>query len=298
MFVTKPRLFLAYVFQNRFIVPSFNVSNLEMARAVIEAAELENAPVMVQTDFINFNYGGIDELSAIIRSLAEKAAAPILMHQDHPGKDENIFRTLRRGYYSVMYDGGHLSLAENIAGTARFAEAAHATGAILETEIGQFGGEYQGGHVITAAAHDTAEMVQKGGADTLAVSVGSTHGQTSRLDLELLSKIAESTRIPLVMHGGSGIHPDDIKVVASLNVYKVNIGAALIRGFVEGLQEGLALPPDYEPPHQVILRHVTTKLREIARHRISLFGASGYGRKLLEQLAAAKEDLQDRVQRT
>jgi fructose-bisphosphate aldolase class II len=297
MFVTKPRLFLAYVFQNRFIVPSFNVSNLEMARAVIEAAELENAPVMVQTDFINFNYGGIDELSAIIRSLAEKAAAPVLMHQDHPGMDENIFRTLRRGYYSVMYDGGHLPLAENIAGTARFAEAAHAAGAILETEIGQFGGEYQGGHVITAAAHDTAEMVQKGGADALAVSVGSTHGQKSRLDLELLNKIAESTRIPLVMHGGSGIHPDDIKVAASLNVYKVNIGAALIRGFVEGLEEAATLPSDHEPRHQQILRHVTAKLRDIARHRISLFGASGHGRKLLEQLALAKDDLKDRVQR-
>ena len=76
MFVTKPRLFLAYVFENRFAVPSFNVSNLEMARAVIEAAELENAPVMVQTDFINFEYGGIEELSAIIRTLAEKTAAP------------------------------------------------------------------------------------------------------------------------------------------------------------------------------------------------------------------------------
>jgi len=141
------------------------------------------------------------------------------MHQDHPGKDENIFRTLRRGYYSVMYDGGHLPLAENIAGTARFAEAAHAVGAILETEIGQFGGEYQGGRAITAAAEETAEMVQKGGADTLAVSVGSTHGQTSRLDLELLTKIAEGTGIPLVMHGGSGIHPADIKAATQLNVY-------------------------------------------------------------------------------
>ncbi|MBV8813111.1 MAG: class II fructose-bisphosphate aldolase [Verrucomicrobia bacterium] len=298
MFVTKPRLFLEYIFQNRFIVPSFNVSNLEMARAVIEAAELENAPVMVQTDFINFNYAGMDELSAIIRSLAEKSAAPVLMHQDHPGKDDNIFRTLRRGYYSVMYDGGHLPLTENIAGTARFAEAAHAAGAILETEIGQFGGEYQGGHAITAAAHDTAEMVQKGGADTLAVSVGSMHGQKSRLDLDLLSQIAESTRIPLVMHGGSGIHPDDIKVAASLNVYKVNIGAALIRGFVEGLEEGAALPPDHEPRHQQILRHVTAKLRDIARHRLSLFGASGHGRKLLEQLVVAKDDMTERVQRT
>ena len=132
---------------------------------------------------------------------------------------------------------------------------------------------------------------------SLAVSVGSTHGQKSRLDLELLNKIAESTRIPLVMHGGSGIHPDDIKVAASLNVYKVNIGAALIPGFVEGLEEAAALPSDHEPRHQQILRHVTAKLRDIARHRISLFGASGHGRKLVEQLAVAKDDLQDRVQR-
>jgi fructose/tagatose bisphosphate aldolase len=62
MFVAKPRLFLRYIFENRFAVPSFNVSNLEMARAVVEAAMLEDAPVMIQTDFINFNYGGMDEL--------------------------------------------------------------------------------------------------------------------------------------------------------------------------------------------------------------------------------------------
>src|SRR4029077_21168422 len=108
MFVTKPRLFLAYVFENRFAVPSFNVSNLEMARAVIEAAELEDAPVMVLTDFIKFDYGGVADLSASIRVLAEKAPVPVLMHQDHPGKASNIFRSLGRGYYSVMYDGVHL----------------------------------------------------------------------------------------------------------------------------------------------------------------------------------------------
>src|SRR6201997_4487916 len=211
MFVTKPRLFLAYVFENRFAVPSFNVSNLEMARAVIEAAELEDAPVMVQTDFINFNYGGMDELSALIRTLAEKAPVPVLMHQDHPGKDSNIFRSLRRGYYSVMYDGGHLPLAENIAGTNRFAEMAHESGAILESEIGQFGGKYQGGRAITAAAHETAEMAQKSGTDTLAVSVGSVHGQETRLNLDLLSEIAKITRIPLVLHGGRGIHTQDTR---------------------------------------------------------------------------------------
>jgi len=297
MFVTKPRIFLAYVFENRFAVPSFNVSNLEMARAVIEAAELEDAPVMVQTDFINFNYGGMDELSVLIRTLAEKASVPVLMHQDHPGKDSNICRSLRRGYYSVMYDGGHLALAENIAGATRFAEMAHESGAILESEIGLFGGEYQGGHAIAAAAQETAEMTERSGTDTLAVSVGSVHGQQTRLDLDLLSEIADSTGIPLVLHGGSGIHPEDTKAAAMLNVYKINIGAALIQGFVKGLEEAAALPPDHEPRHQQILRHVVAKLRSIARNRLSSFGASGHGKGLLTRLVTVKEDMTVRVQR-
>ena len=75
--------------------------------------------------------------------MAESAYAPILLHQDHPGEDRNIIRTLRRGYYSVMYDGGHLPLADNIRETRRFLEIAHAAGANLESEVGLFGGEYQ-----------------------------------------------------------------------------------------------------------------------------------------------------------
>lgn len=296
MFVTKPRLFLKYVFDHQFAVPSFNVSNLEMARAVVEAAVLEDAPVMIQTDFINFNYGGMAELYALVRTLAEPVNVPILLHQDHPGEDHNIFRSLRRGYYSVMYDGGHLSLAENIRETARFAEIVHAAGANLESEIGLFGGEYQGGQPVRCGSAEAAEMV-KSGADTLAVSVGSEHGQNSRLDLQLLGDIAEKTRIPLVLHGGSGIDPEDAKAATKLNVYKINIGAALINGFVAGLAEGAELAPDQEPKHQRILRHVVAKLRDIARSRLSLFGASGHGKKLLIQLDTAQADLVEKVQR-
>lgn len=296
MFVTKPRLFLKYVFENQFAVPSFNVSNLEMARAVVEAAMLEDAPVMIQTDFINFNYGGMDELYGLVRTLAEPVNVPVLLHQDHPGENRNIIRSLRRGYYSVMYDGGHLPLAENIRETARFAEIVHAAGANLESEIGLFGGEYQGGQPIRCGSAEAMEMA-KSGADTLAVSVGSEHGQSSRLDLQLLGDIAETTGIPLVLHGGSGIHPDDAKAATKLNVYKINIGAALINGFVAGLAEGADLPPDHEPMHQRILRHVVAKLREIARSRLSLFGASGHGKKLLVELDTAEADLVEKVRR-
>src|ERR1700688_2889822 len=122
MFVTKPRLFLKYVFEKRFAVPSFNVSNLEMARAVVEAAVLEDAPVMIQTDFINFNYGGMDELYALVRSLAETATVPFLLHMYHHGEDQNFLRSFCDCYYSVLYDGGIVPLAENIRETARFAD--------------------------------------------------------------------------------------------------------------------------------------------------------------------------------
>jgi ketose-bisphosphate aldolase len=296
MFVTKPRLFLKYVFENRFAVPSFNCSNLEMARAVVEAAVLEDAPVMIQTDFINFNYGGMEELYGLVRTLSEPVNVPVLLHQDHPGEDHNILRSLRRGYYSVMYDGGHLPVADNLRETARFAEIVHAVGANLESEIGLFGGEYQGGEPVRCGSAEAAQMV-KSGADTLAVSVGSEHGQSSRLDLQLLAEIAETTGIPLVLHGGSGIHPEDAQAATKLNVYKINIGAALINGFVAGLSEGAELAPDHEPKHQRILRHVVGKLREIARSRLSLFGASGHGKKLVAELGSAAADLTERVQR-
>ena len=296
MFVTKPRLFLKYVFENRFAVPSFNCSNLEMVRAVVDAAVLEEAPVMVQTDFINFNYAGINELYSLVRTIAECANTPVLLHQDHPGEDRNIFRTLRAGYYSVMYDGAHHPLADNIRETKRFVEIAHAVGANLESEIGLFGGEYQGGKPVYCGPAEAVQMAESG-TDTLAVSVGSEHGSSSRLDLKLLSEIAAKTGIPLVMHGGSGIHPEDAQAATKLNVYKINIGAALISGFVAGLAEGAALPPNHEPKHQQILRHVSARLRDIARGRISLFGASGHGRKLQIELQTAGADLTERVRR-
>ena len=110
-----------------------------------------------------------------------------------------------------------------------------------------------------------------------------------------MSEIAKSTGIPLVLHGGSGIHPEDTKAAVMLNVYKVNIGAALIHGFVRGLEEAATLPPDHEPRHQQMLRHVLGKLRDIARNRISSFGASHHGKRLLIKLVSAKEDVAGRV---
>src|SRR6201993_3075839 len=151
MYVTKPRLFFDFALKNRFALPSFNVCNLETARGVITAAEAEDAPVILQTYFGDLYHGGVNVLPQLLRLLAEQASVPVLVHQDHPDCDEMILRTLRAGYYSVMYDGGHLPLEENIKGAAYIAEIAHGMDAGVEAELGQFGGEGQGGRVEMAS---------------------------------------------------------------------------------------------------------------------------------------------------
>src|SRR6201987_5991844 len=291
MYVTKPRLFFDFALKNRFALPSFNVCNLETARAVIEAAEAEDAPVILQTYFGDLYYGGFDVLPQLLRHLAEQARVPVLVHQDHPDRDQMILRTLRSGYYSVMYDGGHLPLEENIKGAAYIAEIAHGMGAVAEAELGQFGGEGQGGRVEMAAAEEAKRMVEESGIDTLAVAVGSIHGQSSRLDLGLLQEIAEVTPAPLVLHGGSGIHPDDVRKATTMNVVKINIGADIVRAWMKGLQEGALVESGHEPPHQVMMRHAGAKVSEIARVKLSLMGGSNRARPLLRKLEEATTDL-------
>jgi Fructose/tagatose bisphosphate aldolase len=291
MFVTKPRLFFDYALRHRFALPSFNVCNLEIARGVISAAEAESAPVMLQTYFGDLYHGGFNVLPQLLRILAEQTSVPVLVHQDHPDSDQMILRTLRRGYYSVMYDGGHLPLDQNIKGASYIAEIARAMGAAVEAELGQFGGENQGGRIEKASPTEAKRMVEESGIDTLAVSVGSVHGQSSRLDLSLLEEIAGVTPAPLVLHGGSGIHPDDLEEAIQMNVVKVNIGADVIRAWMRGLREGALLKSGDEPPHQVMMQHAANKVSEVARTKLSLMGAAQRAKPLLQYLEEESGDL-------
>jgi fructose-bisphosphate aldolase class II len=291
MYVTKPRLFYDYALRNRFAVPSFNVCNLEIARGVVAAAEAERAPVMLQTYFGDLYHGGADVLPQLLRILAERSTVPVLVHQDHPDCDQMILQNLRRGYYSVMYDGGHLPLKQNVKGAAYIAGVAHAVGAAVEAELGQFGGEHQGGRVEKTSPGEAKTMVEESGIDTLAVSVGSVHGLSSRLDLGLLEEIAQLTPAPLVLHGGSGIHPDDLWEAIQMNVVKVNIGADIVRAWMKGISEGISMECGEKPPHEVMLGHATGRVTEIARKKLALMGASQHAEALLRSLSEVSVDL-------
>ena len=289
MYVTKPRLFFHHALQNHFAVPSFNVCNLETARAVIVAAEAENAPVMLQSYFGDLYYGGLDVLPPLLRLLAEQTSVPVLVHQDHPDKDDLILQTLRRGYYSVMYDGGHLPLEDNIKGAAYITKIAHAVGAAVEAELGLFGGG-EGSHarVEKASADESRRLVEETGIDTLAPAVGSVHGSSSRLDLPLLEDlVAERPGRP----GEGGDLGVEVREALQLNVVKVNIGADVFRAWVAGLQEGSSLKPrGDEPLHHAMMNHASAKVSEVARRKLSLMGASGQADPLLRKLQEERAD--------
>jgi ketose-bisphosphate aldolase len=294
MFVTKPRLFFNYALKHGFAFPSFNVCNLEIARGVIAGAEAEDAPVMLQSYFGDLYYGDLDVFPQLLRILAEKSRVPVLVHQDHPDTPELILRTLRRGYYSVMYDGAHLPLKENIKGAGYIARIAHVMGAVVEAELGTFGGETEGGDIVKTSPDEAKQLVEESGVDTLAVSVGSVHGQSSRLDLALLETLANETPVPLVIHGGSGIHPDDLRKAIPMNVVKVNIGADIFRAWMAGLKEGAQLDSgdSHEPPHHIMMNHASKKVADVARARLSLMDASSHAKPLLRLLEDANADLE------
>ncbi|HQY91777.1 class II fructose-bisphosphate aldolase [Caldilinea sp.] len=273
MLIQNPREFYREVYQQPFAMPAFNVCNLEMAKAVIEAAVAERAPVIVQTypgDLAHAAFGDdMGPLPLLIRAMAQAAPIPVFLHLDHgPGLAYNL-RCLRAGYNSVMFDGHDLPLDEALLETAAIARAAHALDAAVEGELGTFGGA-QGSQEYTNP-EETPLMFEQGQVDMLAVSVGSEHGQSSRLDLELLTAINDKVHAPLVLHGGSGIHEDDVRAAIRLGVVKINIGAALSRAWCQGSREALEAGAD----HYGVLDRAMQRVHEVARHRLQLMGASG-----------------------
>jgi fructose-bisphosphate aldolase class II len=190
------------------------------------------------------------------------------MHFDHGPGLEFILRCLRAGYNSVMYDGHDLPLEGALAETALIVRAAHALGASVEGELGTFGGG-QGSFDLTDP-NDVPLMFEQG-VDMLAVSVGSEHGQASRLNLDLLKAIAAKAQAPLVIHGGSGVHEDDVRAALQLGVVKINIGAALSRAWCGGSREALEAGCD----HYGVLKTAGDRVREVAQHRLRLMGAAG-----------------------
>ena len=263
-----------------YAVGAFNCENMEMVKAIIAAAETLRAPVMLQTTPSTIKYGTLDTFAAIVRAEAARASVPVCLHLDHGSSFELALQALNAGYSSVMIDGSKLPFEENIAVTARVAQAAKAIGIPVEAELGKVGGKED--DLVAEADTNTdpqeaKEFVARTGVTSLAVAIGTAHGfyvGTPVLDKERLSLIRNVVDIPLVLHGASGLSDEDVKDCVARGICKVNFATELRKAFTDACRRLAAADPDAFDPKafgKVGMAAVT----ELVMNRMKVCGCDG-----------------------
>ena len=231
MAIVSAEKFVQAARDNGYAVGGFNTNNLEWTQAILRAAEAKKAPVLIQTSMGAAKYmGGYKVARNLIANLVESMGitVPVAIHLDH-GHYEDALECIQVGYTSVMFDGSHLPVEENLEKARKVVEFAHANGVSVEAEVGTIGGEEDGiiGDGELAPIEDAQAMVATG-IDFLAAGIGTIHGpypaNWKGLHLDHLQRLTEAVPgFPIVLHGGSGIPDDQIQAAIKLGVAKVNV---------------------------------------------------------------------------
>ncbi|MBE5979393.1 MAG: class II aldolase [Paenibacillaceae bacterium] len=217
--------------QNR-AVGAFSVGNLEMIKGAIKAAEEMNTPIILQIAEVRLPHSPLSLMGPMMVEAARNAKVEIAVHLDH-GKTIGVLRqALEYGFTSVMMDGSTLPFEENINKTLEAARLAKEYGATVEAELGLVGGSEDGSTdegIRCTNPEDAKVFCKKTGVDALAVAIGNAHGNypvAPRLAFDVLKAIDEKTDVPLVLHGGTGITPEDFRKAVGLGIRKINIATA------------------------------------------------------------------------
>ncbi len=262
-------------YQQGYAVGGLVTLGWEDMRAYVEAAEAENAPVILQAGPSCREHTPLPVLGKMFRYLAENASVPVVAHLDHGFTFEECKTALDSGFTSLMFDGSRLPLQQNIDETAAIAEMAHAAGISCEGEIGFVG--YSGGEGSNGTDPDeAAKFASETGVDAMAVSVGNVHLQQNKeggLDEDRIRQIDSMTDVPLVIHGGSGVPVDQrAKLARETSICKFNIGTELRTAFGAALREAVNKDPD-RFDRVTILKETQDPVAAAARTVIRAFGA-------------------------
>lgn len=289
--------------KNKYAVGAFNVYDMESVQAVVKAAELERSPAIIATTEGAIEYAGHEFLAELIELATKKSKIQYSMHLDH-GQDMNIIKNcITLGYTSVMIDASKYEFKKNIQIVKNVVALAHKKGVSVEAELGTIGGvedSVSAKQILLTDSHDAKEFVEKTGCDTLAVAIGTSHGAykfagKSKLDIQRLGEIHKAVKIPLVLHGASGIpkwivrkavlfgavlgkakgvSDEDIKAAVANGISKVNIDSDLRLTFDATIREVLKKKPEEFDPRK-ILGPARDAVTEMIRYKMKLFGSSG-----------------------
>ena len=264
----------------KYAVGQFNINNLEWTKAVLLTAQKLNSPVILGVSEGAGKYmTGFKTVAAMVKAMDESLGitVPVALHLDH-GTYDGCYKCIKAGFTSIMFDGSHFPIDENVAKTTELVNVAHARGLSIEAEVGAIGGEEDG--VIgkgECADPQECKMIADLGVDFLAAGIGNIHGvypaNWEGLSFETLDAINKTVGdMPLVLHGGTGIPDDQIKKAISLGVAKINVNtecqlvfAEATRGYIEAGkdQQGKGFDPRklLAPGFDAICAKVEEKMR-------------------------------------
>ena len=269
--------------ENHYAVGAFNANNMEQIQAIIEAAEVERAPVILQASQGAIRYGGLELVTAMVKTMGNLATVPVVLHLDHGPDFEQNVRCLRAGFTSLMFDGSKLPLDENVAITKRVVEVAHLVGVPVEAELGRVGQSHEKltDQQVCALMTDpklAQEFVDRTGIDSLAIACGSVHAMRvaeAELDIPRIKAIHDQIpNIPLVLHGSSGVVADSMVAGIEAGICKINVATYLNQAFMRGIKEGMAKYPDEVDPRKA-LSMGRDYVKDAVREKIRLFKSSG-----------------------
>lgn len=262
-----------------YAVGSFSVANMEMVLGVLRAVEETKSPAIIQIAEVRLNHSPLEIIGPLMVAAAKNSTVPVAVHFDHGKTAEKIMQALEIGFTSVMLDGSHLPFDENARITAETKKLASQFGADCEGEIGCVGGSEDGSEDIAINCTSPAqalEFYERTGVDALAVAIGNAHGnykQAPKLRFDILEETAKLVNAPLVLHGGTGILPDDFRKCISLGINKINIATATFDSVEQSVREayGKSAISGY---YDLQTAEVEGAYRNAIKH-IEIFGCSG-----------------------
>ncbi|CAM4408282.1 class II fructose-1,6-bisphosphate aldolase [Saccharibacillus endophyticus] len=267
--------------EEKYAVGQFNINNLEWTQAILGAAEEEKSPVILGvSEGAARHMGGFNTVVKMVEGLLidMNITVPVAIHLDHGSSFEKCKAALDAGFTSVMIDGSHHPIDENIEMTKQVVEYAHAKGASVEAEVGTVGGQEDDviGGIQYADLNECVRIVKETGIDTLAPALGSVHGPyhgEPNLGFKEMEEIRDAVNLPLVLHGGTGIPTHDIQKSISLGTSKINVNTENQIAFAKVVREVLAAKPDaYDPRSFIVPGRDAIKATVIGK--IKEFGSS------------------------
>ena len=270
--------------EGKYAVGQFNINNLEWTKSILETAQEQNSPVILGVSEGAAKYmGGFKTVVGMVKGLIEELniTVSVAIHLDHGQSFENCKKAIDAGFTSVMIDGSHHPIDENIKMTKEVVEYAHAHGASVEAEVGTVGGNEDGviGGIKYADCNECVRIVKEAGVDALAPALGSVHGPYQGepvLGFVEMAAIGEATQKPLVLHGGTGIPDEKIQRAIACGTCKINVNTECQLAFNKILREFLADEKNaktYDP--RKLIGPATKGIAAAVEEKMNVFGCVG-----------------------